>query len=64
MNSFKNFSNTPTITVGEEWSLLDNDSKIEQITFQINAFNRDKLNIKVVSADSNGQVIIAFHEKQ
>ena len=62
MNTFKNFSNTPTITVGKEWSLLDNDSKIEQITFQINEFNKNKLNIKVVSADNKGQVIIALHE--
>ena len=62
MNTFKNFSNTPTITVGKEWSLLDNDLKIEQITLQINEFNKNKLNIKVVSADSKGQVIIALHE--
>ena len=62
MSSFKNFSNTPTTTVNKEWSLLDNNSKIDKITFQINVFNRNKLNIKVVSADNKGQVIIALHE--
>ena len=62
MNNFDNFSNTPTITVGKEWSLLSKISKIEQIAFQINAFNKNKLKIKVVSADSKGQVIIALHE--
>ena len=62
MNSFKNFSNTPTTTVGKEWSLLDNDSQIEQITLQINAFTKNKLNIKVIRTDSKGQVIIALHE--
>ena len=62
MNSFNNFSNTPTITVSKEWSLLDHDSKTEKISFHINAFNKNKLNIKVVSADSKGQVIIALHE--
>ena len=62
MNRFNNFSNIPTITVSKAWSLLDNDSKIEQISFHINAFNKNKLNIKVVSADNKGQVIIALHE--
>ena len=48
--------------MGKEWSLLDNDSKIEQLTLQINSFTNNKLNIKVVSADIKGQVIIALHE--
>ncbi len=62
MSNFKNFSNTPTITVSKAWSLLDNDSKIEQIISQVDLFNKNKFNIKVLSADSKGQIIISIHE--